>query len=461
MINKDFPRWIYLICGFVINLILGVIFSWSVFIEPLEKIFGWTRAMTSGAFALVVLFFSVGMLPAGNLLEKWGPRKVVWFGGFLLALGWILSSLSGMFATDGFFSDPTATRFLDRVEIINGKEIKISDKETLEKIVKFRGAYNIMSLYWLYLTYGVISGIGIGFAYNVPIPVVRRWFPDKAGFAIGLTVMGFGMGALFLAPLAVKLIQHFGWHNAFLYMGIMFLVIIFIAGIFLKYPPEGWYPKNHNISLQEKHSIKEEINFTWREMIRTRQFWLIWLWYWFMAAAGLLVIGHIKVIIDEYGANTPIFSMSTSVLAVGTLSLFNGFGRVVFGTISDKIGRRNTMLADAVLMSLMMFFFIPLVVTFGAIGAILGVVLIGLSYGGISPLMPNICGDYFGTRNLGMNYAILFTAWGVAGILGPVMAGFIRDITGKYELAYIVSGVMCIIAVIISLILKPLHNEKI
>ena len=459
--KRNFPRWIYLVCGFTINLILGVIFSWSVFVEPLENIFGWTRSMTSGAFALVILFFSIGMLPAGNLLSKLGPRKVVWIGGLLLSLGWILSSFSGMFASDGFFSDPTATRFLDRVESVGGNVVKISEKKTLEEVIRLRGSgYNIASLYWLYLTYGVISGIGIGFAYNVPIPVVRRWFPDKAGFAVGLTVMGFGMGALFLAPLAVKLIQLFGWQNTFLLMGLLFLITIFVAGAFLRFPPEGWELEKVS-SNQNKFTTKASVkDYVWREMIKTKQFWLIWLWYWFMAAAGLLVIGHIKVIISEYGADVFIFNLSVGVLAVGILSLFNGFGRIIFGALSDKIGRTNAMLIDATLMTMMMFAFIPVVISFKVIGALLGVVLIGLAYGGISPLMPNICGDYFGTKNLGMNYAVLFTAWGLAGLLGPVMAGLVRDWTGKYELAYIVSGIMCLIASIISLTLKPPRDEK-
>ena len=489
-------RWVYLLCGFLINLMLGVIYSWSVFIGPLESIFGWTRALTSGAFTLVVAFFAVGMLPAGLLLGKWGPKKVVWLGGILLALGWILTSAAGMFATDGFFADPTSKKFLDRelefdkitipnkfkkpLEItVNGEKVVIppgesktftnakivvDSKPVLESIVYGRGSgFNLNSLYWLYFAYGIIGGIGIGFAYNVPVPIARRWFPDKSGFAVGLAVMGFGMGALFLAPVAVSLIYSVGWSYAFLYMGILFLIVVCGAGAVLKFPPddwkpEGWEPPAPTTEKTAKIHVAHK-EYEWREMIRTKQFWMLWLWYWFMAAAGLLTIGHIKVVAKEYGADLPMLGTTAGVIAVGMLSLFNGFGRPGFGALSDKVGRRTALILDAGLMTIMMYTFLGIVAALGVAGIFLAVILVGLAYGGVLALMPTYNADFFGAKNLGLNYAVHFTAWGAAGLIGPQLAGFIRDATGGYEAAYAASGTMCLIALIISFILRPPKAE--
>uniref|UniRef100_A0A7C3YEX7 MFS transporter n=1 Tax=Geoglobus ahangari TaxID=113653 RepID=A0A7C3YEX7_9EURY len=485
-------RWVYLLCGFLINLMLGVIYSWSVFIGPLESVFGWTRALTSGAFTLVIAFFAVGMLPAGALLAKWGPKKVVWLGGILLALGWILTSAAGVFATDEFFTDPTSKQFLnkelyfDSITIpnkfkdplkitVNGEQVVIppgdsrtftdakivvDSKPVLESIVYGRGSgFNMNALYWLYLTYGIIGGLGIGFAYNVPIPIARRWFPDRAGLAVGIAVMGFGLGALFLAPAAVALIYSAGWANAFLYLGIIFLIVVCGAGSILRFPPEGWKPEGW-VPPAPTTEAKAKVyvapkDYVWREMIKTKQFWMLWLWYWFMAAAGLLTIGHIGIVAKEYGADIPMLGTTAGVVAVGMLSLFNGFGRPGFGYLSDRYGRRPALLLDAGIMTVMMFVFLPLVIATGVAGVFLAVILVGLAYGGVLALMPTLNADFFGTKNLGFNYAVHFTAWGAAGLIGPQLAGFIRDATGGYEAAYVVSGIMCLIALIISFILKP------
>ncbi len=457
-------RWVYLLAGFLINLMLGVIYSWSVFIGPLESIFGWTRAMSSGAFTLVVAFFAPGMLIGGLLLGKWGPRKVVWVGGVLLALGWIMTSFGGAFADPEFiFTDPTSKQFLGKEVTVNGKTFVINDKKTLEKVIlEERGGegFNYGTLYWLYLWYGVIGGLGIGLAYNVPIPIARRWFPDKSGLAVGLTVMGFGLGALFLAPPSVVLILNFGWSYAFLYLGILFLVVITAAGAVLKFPPEGWVPEGWTPPKPAEEPEKAKVHvahkeYEWREMIRTKQFWMLWFWYWFMAAAGLLTIGHMKVVAKEYGADLPMMGTTAGVIAVGMLSLFNGLGRPGFGWLSDLIGRRKALMLDAALMTIMMYSFLALVKALGVAGVFLAVILVGLAYGGVLALMPTYCADFFGAKNLGFNYAVLFTAWGAAGLLGPQLAGFIRDITGGYEVAYAASGTMTLIALALAYLLKP------
>ena len=487
------PRGIYLFCGFLINLMLGVIYSWSVFIGPLESIFGWNRAMSSGAFTLVVAFFAPGMLIGGQLLGKWGPRKVVWVGGILLALGWILTSFGGAFAEEQYiFTDPTSKEWLgkeihfDEVTFtnilkapvtmtINGEKITlqpgesrtfkdatvtVDNKGALELIIHARGqGFNLTTLYWLYLCYGIIGGIGIGLAYNVPIPIARNWFPDRTGLAVGLTVMGFGMGALFLAPPSVVLIYGMGWTYAFLILGVVFLFVVCGAGTVLRFPEPGWKPAGWEPPKPvepEKAKIHITVrDWEWREMIKTKQFWMLWFWYWFMAAAGLLTIGHMKVVAKEYGADLPMMGTTAGVLAVGLLSLFNGLGRPGFGGLSDKIGRRSALMLDAALMTVMMYIFLGLVSALGVAGVFIAVILVGLAYGGVLALMPTYCADFFGTKNLGFNYAVLFTAWGAAGLLGPQLAGFIRAATGRYEVAYAASGTMCLIALILAYLMKP------
>lgn len=394
-------RWKFVIAGFLINLMLGVIYSWSVFVAPLEKEFGWTRAMTSLTFTLVVVFFAVGMIPGGRWVDRRGPKLIASIGGAILGISWIL-------------------------------------------------AYMTTSLTWLYLTYGVIGGVGIGLAYTCPIPTGVRWFPDRRGLVVGLIVMGFGLGALFLSPMANELIKTVGWRSTFLYMGILFLVVVVICAQFLRFPPAGYKPSGWTPPPPTaKITTTAHKDYVWQEMIKTPQFILIWLWYWFTAASGLLMIGQLAPFAQESG-----IARETAVFAVGFLSFFNGLGRPGFGALGDKIGRRNAMVIDAGVMAIFMLGATTLVSGLKEVGLFTACLFIGLCYGGVLALMPAITADFFGAKNLGLNYGVLFTAWGAAGVLGPYMAGWIRTTTGTYITAFYVAGALNIIAALLSFVMK-------
>jgi OFA family oxalate/formate antiporter-like MFS transporter len=394
-------RWKFVIAGFLINLMLGVIYAWSIFVAPLEKEYGWTRAQTSLTFTLVVVFFAVGMIPSGRWVDRKGPRLIATVGGAILGISWIL-------------------------------------------------AYLTTSLEWLYLSYGVIGGIGIGLAYNCPIPTGVRWFPDRRGLVTGLIVMGFGMGALFLAPLANSLIVSVGWRSTFLYMGVLFLIVVCACAQILKFPPAGYKPSGWTPPPPTaKVTTTAYKDYVWREMIKTPQFVLIWLWYWFTAASGLLMIGQLAPFAQESG-----IARETAVFAVGFLSFFNGLGRPGFGALSDKIGRRNAMVIDALVMGIFMAAAQGLVVAAKEVGLFLTCLFIGLCYGGVLALMPAITADFFGTKNLGLNYGAVFTAWGAAGVLGPYMAGYIRTVTGTYITAFYVAALLNFIAAGLSFVMK-------
>ncbi|MBU0615288.1 MAG: OFA family MFS transporter [Nanoarchaeota archaeon] len=391
-------RWFIVLGALIIQLCLGAIYSWSVFVNPLKTLYGFTTTQTQIIFSVALATFAIVMVFAGRWQDKAGPRKVAIVGGLLLGAGYVLARFAG------------------------GDFLKIV------------------------LSIGVIGGAGIGFGYVCPIAALIKWFPDKRGFITGIAVAGFGGGAWIFAKLAEKLIASLGLIATFFILGIIFGVAVVVGALILRNPPEGWKPKGWKEAKKtDNKAIKKD--YTWQEMIKTPQFWMLWLMYTFGAAAGLMVIGNLKPF-GIFSGMTPVVAGS----AVGILALFNAAGRITWGTLSDKLGRTRSMFLMFLLQGLMMLYLMNMGKT--ALMLAIAAAWVGFNFGGNFALFPSATADFFGTKNLGVNYGFVFTSYGVAGIVGPILGGKVFDITGSYLFAFIPAGIACLLAGLIALATK-------
>lgn len=391
-------KWLVIFAGFLLNLMLGIVYAWSVFVKPLMDTFGWSKTIASLPFSIFLLIFAIMMVPAGRTQDRIGPRKVAMLGGVLLGVGFLLS---------GFIE-------------------------------------TIQNPYWLILTYGVVAGAGCGLGYACPIPVARKWFPERVGLATGLVVMGFGLSALIFAPLERILIDTYGIGQTFYILGVILLVVAVLAASMLANPPESSVA-----NLKQEVTVVEtgKKEFGPSEMLRGIRFYTLWLSFFFMALAGLMVIGHIAPYAQEHGVE-PL----AAAFAVSILSVANAVGRPGAGALSDKIGRATTMFLLFLIQAATLIAFPHIALTL--ITIYICAAIIGFNYGANFSLFPSATGDFFGTKNLGVNYGLVFTSYGVGGLVGPIMAGYVFDVTGSYEIAFLIAGVLAFIAALMSFTLR-------
>lgn len=393
-------KWLVIFAGFLLNLMLGIVYAWSVFVNPLMNTFGWSKTLASLPFSIFLLIFALMMVPAGRTQDRIGPRKVAMLGGVLLGAGFLLSGL---------------------IE-------------------------SIQSPYWLIFSYGVIAGAGCGLGYACPIPVARKWFPERVGLATGLVVMGFGMSALIFAPLERVLIDMYGISTTFYILGAILLVVAVFAASLLSNPPETLAkPSANPAKVEVVEAAKPEVGPA--EMLRDYRFYVLWLSFFFMALAGLMVIGHIAPYAQERGLE-PL----AAAFAVSILSVANAVGRPGAGALSDKIGRAMTMFVLFLIQGITLIAFPHIALEL--ITIYICAAIIGFNYGANFSLFPSATGDFFGTKNLGVNYGLVFTSYGVGGLVGPIMAGYVFDVTGSYEIAFLVAGVLALVAAFMSFLLR-------
>lgn len=397
-------RWLVVVGALLIQLCLGAIYSWSIFVEPLKKNFAYSTTDTQVIFSVGLASFALSMIFAGRWQDRKGPRLVATVGGIVVGLGYILASQTG-------------------------------------------GAFLPLTL-----TVGLIAGVGIGLGYVCPIAACVKWFTDKRGVVTGLAVAGFGAGAWVFSKLGSYFITSYGVMTAFLYLGVIFLVTVVLGAQLLKNPPAGWVPDGWK-SPETKSSKGKSEDLNWNDMLKTKQFWIMWLMFISGATAGLMVIGILK----PFGINAGL-DAATAGNAVGVLALFNCACRILWGTASDKLGRSKSMTLMFLLQAAMMF----ILINMGSSGILLAVASawVGFNFGGNFALFPSTTADYFGTKNVGINYGFVFTAYGVAGIIGPILGGKVFDMTGSYLWAFIPTGVLCLIAAILGLMLKHPRQEK-
>lgn len=396
-------RWILVATGLLINVCLGSIYAFSIFRKPLESLWGITSSQSGYPFMVFLTVFALTMPIAGNLMAKWGPRQTAVLGGLLVGGGWMAASLSANITT-------------------------------------------------LTLLYGVIGGAGAGIVYGCPIAVVAKWFPQKSGLPIGLTVMGFGVSALAVAPLLKAMIDNpgIGILHTFLYSGMVFLALITLLAQFLSFPPANWQPAGTNTEMVAVIATPAS-SLSRQEMLKTRHFYALWTTYTIGCLAGLMAIG----IASPVGTEVAKLDADMATLAVSLFAIFNGLGRPLFGAITDKLGPRHTaMTSFAMILSVSL-----LVSLFGQGNAVLyffTFCVLWMCLGGWLAIAPTSTGIFFGKKHYAQNYGLIFTAYGAGAILGTLISGNIKDITGSYLDVFPIISVLAMIGMIVAVIgLKP------
>jgi OFA family oxalate/formate antiporter-like MFS transporter len=410
--TKVMNRWLVVVGGILIQLCLGAIYAWSVF-TPSLKDSGWTVQQTQYVFSAGLASFAIVMVLAGAfLMPKLGPRKLAILGGVVLGLGYLLGGLVG--GTD------------------------------VTRLVVF---------------IGLIGGGGIGLGYVVPIAVGMRWFPDKKGLITGLAVAGFGFGAMLWVKLGGawgNLIATYGLSQTFTVYGILFGVLVSVGGIWMVYPPEGWKPAGWTAPPPKAGQVAEGTNYVAGQMLKTPQFFMIFLTFVFSAGAGLMTIGLMKLFPKEAlqaAGQTPEQASAIAGTAMAVFfSLANGFGRIAWGTMSDKLGRKLSVIIMCATQGVFVIAFTKMAGTPGLL--YLGATLIGFNFGGNFALFPTITADTFGAKNIAQLYPFVFLAYGVGGIGGPILGGRLGDM-GDFPKAFLICGVLCLVAAAITACVKP------
>ena len=380
------------------NLALGALYAWSTFVLPLEKEFGWTRADTSWVYTIAVICFALSFLAAGRLQDQKGPKICALIGGLCVSAGFLLASVTTSLAT-------------------------------------------------LYVFFGVIVGIGNGFGYATPMPVASKWFPDKRGLVVGLMVGGYGAGSAIFGSLAERwLIPDLGWRTTFQVLGVAFFLMTMAGTLLLKNPPAGYRPPNW----QPPPGAAARLEYTTREMLATPTFYKMWVAYCLGTTAGQMTISQLSPFARSAGIIAP--------LAIFTISaLGNASGRILSGWMSDTLGRLPTlktmMLLSAVAMPALFIWRQQEILFFVLLAAVYW------CYGTQLSVFASTTADFYGTRNLGMNYGTLFTAWGAAGIIGPAIAARVFIAFGDYRYAFFAAAGLAIVAFLSLSMARPPARE--
>jgi OFA family oxalate/formate antiporter-like MFS transporter len=392
-------RWGLAAAGFLMQMALGAVYAWSVFRTPLSKQFHWSISDVTLTFTICVFVLGVAAFFGGLWLNRKGPRVVALTGGFLYGLGVFLASFS-------------------------------ADK-----------------LWWLYLSYGLIGGIGLGFGYIVPVAVLVKWFPDKRGLITGIAVGGFGAGALVTAPVATRLIQSVGVLQTFAYMGIAYILVTMATGLFMKNPPDGWKPEGWLPSvIQSKQRAAKD--YTLGEALKTWQWWALWLLLFLNTSAGISLISQESPMFQEFAKASAIVAAGM----VGIVSIGNAVGRIFWAWTSDAITRRWTFVV-MFLVQVGLFWMLPGIASVTILTAVSFIIL--MCYGGGFGTMPAFAADYFGSRNVGPIYGLMLTAWGSASAFGPLLIAHLRQASGSYVSGlHIIAGVMAV-SVLLPILVSP------
>ncbi|MFH2203013.1 MAG: OFA family MFS transporter [Elusimicrobiota bacterium] len=405
---SEHNRWGVVLGALLIQLCLGAIYAWSVFTPALTAA-GWSRGETQMVFAAGLASFAVVMVLAGRLMPVFGPRLLTWAGGAVLGGGYFLG-----------------------------------------------GAVAPLSFWPVLLFVGVVGGSGIGLAYVVPIAVGVRWFPDQKGMITGLAVAGFGFGAMLWVKLAGTwggLLASIGLGRTFMLYGLIFFIAVLIGGIWMRFPSAGPAAQG-----AEEPSATGDLDSG--RMLRTPQFYLIFATFMCGSSAGLMCIGLMKLFpLEALGANG-IAPAEASAIAGTAMAVFfsvaHGLGRILWGTISDYIGRRLALVLMTAMQGCAVILFQWMACTPGLL--YLGAAVIGFNFGGNFSLFPTITADCFGTKFLAQNYGWVFLSYGFGGILGPIIGGRLGD-QGNFPLAFTLCGVLCLAAAVVAAFIRP-YNRK-
>lgn len=397
--TSETNRWSIAVAGVIIQIALGAVYAWSVFRIPLTKAFGWTISQVTLTFTIAILTLGFASFLGGLWMRRSGPRVVAIAAGIFYGGGVFLASFSAN------------------------------------------------HLYWLYFSYGILGGLGIGLGYIVPVATLVKWFPDRRGMITGIAVAGFGAGALITAPIASRLIVSIGVLKTFAVLGIVYLIAVTIPAFFMKDPPAGFRPAGWAPSAaQQKQRSTRAYNLS--EAMGTWQWYALWALLFLNTSAGISIISQAAPMAQEITGVTAAIAAGL----VGIISIANGAGRFLWAWFSDLVGRRWVFFSMFIIQAAL-FFFLPRIQSFPAFASVCFIVL--LCYGGGFGTMPAFAADYFGAENVGSIYGLMLTAWGFAGVFGPMLIASIRQNTGHYSGALSVIAAVMLCSAVIPLLVRP------
>ena len=394
-------RWFYVLLGLLVLLCLGTVYSWSIFRKPLESLFDISATQSLLPFTVLLAVNAILMPITGFYINKLGVRLITVIGGIVMGMGYILSSWASNITT-------------------------------------------------LVITYGMVAGAGVGIVYGVPLAVTAKWFPDKKGLAVGLTVIGFGLSPLITAPLAKTLIASYGVLFPLAILGSIFTVIILTVATTLKLPPKEWKPVSYT---PPPSSTLERYRET--AMLKSRSFYSLWFCYTIGTFVGLSAIGISSPVAEEIIK----LDATTAALTVSLFALFNGVGRPLFGWLTDKLQPKG-----AAITSYMLILIGSIIMLSASEGQIISYVvafsLFWLSLGGWLAIAPTATLTFFNPDNYAKNYGIVFTAYGVGALLGTLVAGQLRDLFGSYTLAFYPMAGLAIVGIIVAEFTLHHHHPR-
>ena len=389
-------RWLFVVLGIVMNVCLGAVYAYSIFLKPVKEAFAGISAFQANLpFMVFLAFFSVLMFFGGRVMEKLGPRKLGMIGGIIVGLGWLLSAFAS-------------------------------------------------NIWMLTLTYGVIAGSGVGLVYGCPVSMGAKWFPDKKGLAVGLMLAGFGGSALITGKVANALIPSVGLSTTFMYFGIAFGIILVVLSLPFRFPASGWVPAGWKPAA----GTVAASDFTSGEMMKTGAFWGLFLCYIIGCVAGLMAIGISKPVGNEIIK----ISGETAATLVGIFAIFNAVGRPLFGFLTDKITPRNAAILNLLMILIVSIIMITvkegdtMLYTISFIGFWLGL-------GGWLAIAPTATASFFGMKNYAQNYGVVFFAYGLGAIIGGIISGQAKDVFGTYTYAFYPTAVLAVVGLVLAVAL--------
>ena len=405
--NKN--RWLIAISAIAIHLSIGGAYAYSVYKIPIVTEMGWSATNVTVAFTIMMGLAGFAAALFGSLVEKMGPRKSAMIAALLFGLGQAGSGVAIL----------------------------------MDSVV----------LYWL--TYGVLSGLGMGIGYIAPVSTLVKWFPDRRGLATGMAVLGFGSGSLITAPVAARLIEGVGISSTYYILGAIYFTLMILGASYIAPPKEDYMPKGmKNSTVSNDKVVKVELaRMSAKEAIRTKQFWMLWSMHLVNVTAGIMMISVASPMAQEIVG----LSVAGAATMVGIMGLFNGGGRLIWAALSDYIGRGN----------IFVIFFTIQLITFAVLPFTTNVILFQLfiflvvsCYGGGFSNLPAFASDLFGTKQLGVIHGYLLTTWSLGGIFGPIIVNTIKGMTGSYiPVFYVFTGLIAI-SLLIALLLRSDVNKR-
>lgn len=394
-------RWLFVVIGLVMNVCLGAVYAYSIFLGPVKKAFNVSASMANLPFMVFLSFFAILMFFGGRIMEKLGPRKLIITGSIIVGLGWMLSSFAP-------------------------------------------------NIWILTLTYGIIAGSGVGLVYGCPVATAARWFPDKKGLAVGLMLAGFGGSALITGKIASLMIPAVGLPTTFLYFGIVFGIVLVILGLPFRFPVAGWKPAGWTPAAGSMAAA----DFMPADMIKTPTYWGLFFCFMIGSIAGLMAIGISKPV----GSEIIKISGETAATLVGVFACFNAIGRPLFGFITDKLTARY-----ATMINLAIILLVSILMIKAGEGDtnlyVISFVGFWLCLGGWLAIAPAATATFFGMKNYARNYGVVFFAYGLGAIIGGIISGQAKDVFGTYTVAFYPTAVLAVVGLVLAFVLLKMPKK--